>query len=720
MSRRLILPVAAAAALSLAGCATSAGNASEDESTGETADTFNPFFIASPLPYGMPQFDLIEDHHYLPAFERGMADELAEIKAIADNPESATFDNTIVAMELSGQLLGQVSRVFFNLNSAHTNPTMQEIQQTVSPQLAAHRDTIFLNSALFDRIESLYQQRDALGLDAESKRLLERYHTDFVRAGARLSDEDKDTLRELNRELASLASTFSRNVRQETIDSAVLVDSAAELDGMSSAEIQAAADAAKARGHDGKYLITLQNTTGQPPLASLTNRALRQRIHEASVNRGARDNEHDNRPVVARTMELRAERAALLGYPNHAAYVLENETAGSVEAVNSMLDDIAPRAVANARQEAADIQALIDAQDGGFKLEPWDWSFYAEQVRQARYDLDENALRPYFELESVLHNGVFYAANKLFGLSFKPRPDLPLYHPDARAWEVFEEDGSSLGLFIGDFWARDSKRGGAWMNAYVAQSGLRGTQAVVGNHQNIPKPPEGEPTLMTFDEVTTMFHEFGHAVHGLFSNVLYPTFAGTSVPRDFVEFPSQVMEMWASWPEVLANYARHYETGEPLPEELLQRVLDAQAFNEGFRTTEYIAASLVDQAWHQRSKGDVPTDTIGFEQQVLRDTGMDFRPVPPRYHSTYFSHIMGGYDAAYYAYIWSEVLDADAVEWFKENGGLERELGEHFRATLLSRGGSKDAMELYQDFAGREPSVEPLLLRRGLLDEDAR
>jgi peptidyl-dipeptidase Dcp len=720
MSRRLIVPVTVAAALSLAGCAPLSNTAAEDDGAEETADTFNPFFIASPLPYSMPQFDLIRDEHFLPAYERGMAEELAEIEAIANNPEPPTFDNTIVAMERSGRLHDRVNRVFSNLNSAHTNPTMQEIRQTVSPRRAVHEDAIYLNSALFARIETLHAQRDALGLDAESKRLLERYYTDFVRAGARLSEQDKDKLRALNQELASLASTFSRNVLQETVNSAVLVDSAAELDGLSANQVKAAADAATARGHEGKYLITLQNTTGQPPLASLTNRVLRQRIHEASVNRGARDNEHDNRPVVARTAALRAERAALLGYPNHAAYVLENETAGSVEAVNQMLADIAPRAVTNAGREGADIQALIDAQGGGFELEPWDWQFYAEQVRQARYDLDENELRPYFEMESVLHNGVFYAANRLFGLSFKPRPDLPLYHPDARAWEVFEEDGTSLGLFIGDFWARDSKRGGAWMNAYVVQSGLLGTQPVVGNHQNIPKPPEGQPTLMTFDEVTTMFHEFGHAVHGLFSDVLYPTFAGTSVPRDFVEFPSQVMEMWASWPEVLANYARHYQTGEPLPEELLQRVLDAQIFNEGFRTTEYIAASLIDQAWHQRAAGDVPTDTIGFEQDVLQATGMDYRPVPPRYHSTYFSHIMGGYDAAYYAYIWSEVLDADAVGWFKENGGLKRELGEHFRATLLSQGGSRDALELYQDFAGREPSVEPLLLRRGLLTESAR
>jgi peptidyl-dipeptidase Dcp len=710
MTQRFALPLAIMAGMALTGCEqTTAESIEVDE------DMANPFLAESTLPYGMPRFDLIDDEHYLPAYQKGMVEELAEIAAIANNPEPPTFENTIVAMEYAGQLLGRVNRVFSNLNSAHTNPRMQEVQATVAPQLAAHSDAIYLNGPLFERVEALHEKRDELGLDAESRRLLERYHTDFVRAGARLSEEDKDRLRELNQELASLSTTFAQNVLQETVNSAVFVEDVEELDGMTESEIRAAAEAAQARGHEGKYLITLQNTTGQPPLKDLTNRALRQRIHAASVNRGARDNEHDNRPVVARMAALRAERAQLLGYPNHAAYVLENETAGSVAAVNDMLAGIAPAAIANAKAEAADIQALIDKQDGGFTLQPWDWDFYAEQVRQERFDIDEAQLRPYFEMERVLHDGIFYAANRLYGLNFKPRPDLPLYHPDARAWEVFEEDGTPLGLFIGDFWARDSKRGGAWMNNYVPQSGLFGTRGVVGNHQNIPKPPVGEPTLMTFTEVETMFHEFGHALHGLFSDVKYPKFSGTSVPRDFVEFPSQVNEMWASWPEVLANYAKHHETGEPLPEELLQRALDSQQFNEGFRTTEYIAASFIDQAWHQRAAGRVPEDVVGFEAETLKATGMDFEPVPPRYRSTYFSHAFsGGYHAAYYAYIWSEVLDADAVEWFKENGGLRRENGERFRDRLLSRGGSKDAMELYRDFAGREPSIEPLLERRGL------
>jgi peptidyl-dipeptidase Dcp len=725
MTRSLVLPLTLALFV-LAACGKAPAPKPQTEDAGQGAagktDTMssdeqsNPFYAASTLPYASPPFDRIKDDHYLPAFERGMQEQLTEIEAIASDPQPPSFENTIVAMERSGRTLDRVQRVFSNLNGAHTNPQMQEVQKTVAPQIAAHQDAIFLNAPLYERVRSLHEQRQALGLDAESLRLLERYHTDFVRAGARLSEADKAKLRELNAELASLSTTFGQNVLQESNNSAVLVDSAEELDGFSDSEIEAAADAAKARGHEGKYLVALQNTTGQPPLKSLTNRALRQRIFEASIHRGARDNEHDNRPVAARSAALRAERAKLLGYPNHAAWVLENETAGTVQAVNEMLSGLAPAAVANARREAADIQARIDAQGGGFKLQAWDWDFYAAQVREARFDLDEAQLKPYFEMESVLHNGVFYAANRLYGLSFKPRPDLPLYHPDARAWEVFEADGTPLGIFIGDFYARDSKRGGAWMNSYVAPSELFGTRPVVANHQNVPKPPEGQPTLMTFTEVETMFHEFGHALHGLFSNVRYPRFSGTSVPRDFVEYPSQVNEMWAVWPEVLSNYARHHETGELLPAGLLQKVLDSQQFNEGFKTTEYVAASLLDQAWHQRAAGDVPSDTLAFEAEALRANGVDFAPVPPRYRSTYFSHIFaGGYSAAYYAYIWSEVLDAESVEWFKENGGLVRENGDHFRSTLLSRGGSRDAMELFREFAGREPSVEPLLKRRGLI-----
>jgi peptidyl-dipeptidase Dcp len=674
----------------------------------------NPFFSASTLPYQMPPFDQIQDAHYAPAFEKGMADHLAEIRQIADNPEAPTFDNTIVAMENAGDVLGRVSRVFFNLAGANTNPAMQAIQAEMAPKLAAHQDAIALDGPLFQRVKTLHDGRDQLGLDAESLRLLERYHTNFIRAGANLSDADKTRLKAMNAELATLATTFSRNVLEEVKASGVLVDDVKLLDGLSEDAITAAAEAAKAAGKEGQYLIALMNTTGQPPLASLTNRELRQRIMQASLTRNGRGGEFDNRAIVARVAKLRAERAALLGYPTHAAYVLEDETAGTVGAVNKLLSDLAPAAVANARKEAADMQAIIDAEGGGFAVEAADWAFYAEKVRKAKYDFDESQLRPYFELNRVLRDGIFHAATELYGITFKERKDLPTYHPDVMVFEVFEADGKPLGLFFGDFYARSNKRGGAWMNAYVPQNGLTGTLPVVGNHQNIPKPAAGQPTLMTFDEVTTMFHEFGHALHGLFSKVKYPEFAGTSVPRDFVEYPSQVNEMWATWPSVLANYAKHHETGEPLPQELLDKVLATEQFGQGHATTEYLAAALLDQKWHQLAANEVPSDTLAFEAQALKQAGVDYAPVPPRYRSTYFSHIMGGYSAGYYAYLWSEVLDAESVEWFKENGGLTRENGDHFRETLLSRGGSVDAMQLFRDFRGRDPEVGPLLKRRGL------
>ncbi|HRQ64630.1 MAG TPA: M3 family metallopeptidase [Xanthomonadaceae bacterium] len=676
----------------------------------------NPLLAPSPLPYQYPPFDRIRNEHFAPAFERGMAEQREEVAAIAANEEAPTFENTIVAMELAGETLGRVQRVFGNLSSAHTNPEIEAVRAEMAPKLAAHGDAIVLDEALFARINALFEQRETLGLDAESLRLLERYHRDFVRAGARLSEQDKDKLRALNAELAELQTRFSQNVLSEVNASAVLFDSAEELDGLGEAAIAAAASRASEAGHEGKYLIALQNTTGQPPNASLTNCASRQRIHEASIHRGIRGGEFDNREVVARMVKLRAERAQLLGYPNHAAFVLEVATAGSVDAVNDMLKRLAPPAVANARREAADIQAMIASEGHDFELAPWDWSFYSEKVRQQKYDFDGEALRPYFELNRVLEEGVFYSATRLFGITFKERTDLPVYQSDVRVWEVFEADGSPLGIFVGDFYARPSKRGGAWMNAYVQQNGLRETIAVVGNHLNIPKPPDGEPTLLTFDETNTLFHEFGHAVHGLFSNVRYPTFAGTSVPRDFVEYPSQVYEMWATWPEVLANYAKHHETGESIPQELLDKVQAAETFNQGFRTTEYLASSIIDQAFHQLGAGETPDDVMAFEQKTLAEWGMDFDPVPPRYRTAYFSHTFsGGYSAGYYSYIWSEVLDADSVAWFEESGGLTRENGDHFRATLLSRGGTREAMDLYRDFAGRDPKIETLLKRRGLL-----
>ena len=716
MSVRPALALAVAGAFALAACSGPSEPAATPEAAAPGTSAENPFFTPSPLPYQLPPFDLIEDAHYAPAFERGMTEQAAEIAAIAENPEPATFENTIVAMERSGQLLGRVSRVFFNLASAHTNDTIESVRSEMAPKLSAHQDTIVLNPALFARVEALYAQREDLELDAEQRRLLERYRTDFIRAGAQLDEAGKTRLREINGELASLQTTFSQNVLKEVNASAVVVDSRDELAGLSDNQIAAAAKAAEERGLAGKYVIALMNTSGQPPLSALENRALRERIMKASLARGSQDGEFDNRAILAKVAKLRAERARLLGYPNHAAYVLEDQTAGTTEAVNTMLSRLAPAAVANARREAADLQAVIDAEGGGFKLEPWDWAYYAEKVRQQRYAFDESQLKPYFEMMSVLENGVFHAAGELYGLSFKRRTDLPTYHPDVLVYEVFDADGKPLALFLGDFYARPSKRGGAWMNAYVPQSGLFGTRPVVANHLNIPKPPEGEPTLLTFDEVTTMFHEFGHALHGMFSDVTYPRFSGTSVPRDFVEYPSQVNEMWATWPQILANYARHYQTGEPMPQELLDKVQAAEQFNQGFASTEYLAASLLDQAWHQLPPEAIPgaDGLLGFEAEALRAAGVDFAPVPPRYRSTYFSHIIGGYSAGYYSYIWSEVLDADTVEWFKENGGLKRENGDHFRATLLARGGSRDAMELFRDFRGRDADITPLLQRRGL------
>jgi peptidyl-dipeptidase Dcp len=551
--------------------------------------------------------------------------------------------------------------------------------------------------------------------DAESKFLVERYYKDFVRAGAKLSEGDKEKLKKLNGELATLQTQFEQNVLKEKNASSIVVDKREELEGLTDNAIAAAATAAKEDGKEGKFVIRMMNTTSQPALDSLKNRALRERILKTSMSRNSKGGEFDNTQIVARIARLRADRAKLLGYASHAAYQLEDQTAGNVETVNKMLAGVAPAAVANARKEAADMQKVIDAQKGGFKLEAWDWDFYAEQVRKERYAFDESQLKPYLELNRVLVDGVFFAATKLYGITFKERKDLPVYLPDIRVWEVFNEDGSPLALFIADMYARPSKRGGAWANAYVPQSELFRTKPVIANHLNIPKPPEGQPTLLTWDEVKTAFHEFGHALHGMFSAVQYPRFAGTSVPRDFVEYPSQVNEMWRTWPEVLKNYAKHYQTGEVMPQELLDKVFAAEQFNEGFRTTEYLASTLLDQAWHQLGPEQVPKDTLKFEAEALKKAGVDMPQIPPRYRSPYFSHsFAGGYSAGYYSYIWSEVLDADTVDYMKANGGLTRENGDRFRATLLSRGGSMEAMKMFRNLTSREPSISHLLKRRGL------
>ena len=682
-----------------------------------TVTEANPFFADSPLPFHYPPFDRIDDSLYRPAFERGMAEQLAEVEAIADAAEAPRLDNTLVALERSGRVLERVSQVFFNLTSADTNDTLDAIRSEMAPKLSAHSDRILLNGALFERVRALYERRGELDLDDESRRLVEEYYTDFVRAGAQLPAAEQQRLRDINAELAGLETTFSQNVLSEVNGSAVAVETRAELAGLSESEIAAAAAAAADRDLDGQFLIALRNTSGQPPLASLQNRELRRRLMETSLARGSRDGEFDNRAVVSRIARLRAERAGLLGYPNHAAYSLERQTARTVGAVNERLASLAPAAVANARQEAADLQAIAAAGGHDHAVAAWDWAYYTEQVRAERYAFDASALRPYFEIDNVLRNGVFHAANRLYGLTFRERTDLPVYHPDVRVFDVIDAGGEPLALFLADYYARPSKRGGAWMSSFVSQSDLLGTKPVVANCLNVPKPPAGEPTLLTFDEVETMFHEFGHALHGFFSAVRYPYFSGTAVPRDFVEYPSQVNEMWATWPEVLRNYAVHHETGEPMPAELLDKVLASETFNQGFATTEYLAASLLDQAWHQLPAGDVPDadGVVAFEAAALAQAGVALDTVPPRYRSTYFSHIWSsGYSAGYYSYIWAEVLDADTVEWFRESGGLTRENGDRFRAMLLSRGGSRDAMELFRAFRGREPDIAPLLARRGL------
>jgi len=678
-------------------------------------DASNPFAQVSSLPFHYPAFDKIKDAHFKPAFDAGMREHLREVAGIAANKAAPTFENTIVALERSGRLLARVSTTFSNLQSANTNDALDAIDREMSPKLAAHSDAIYMNDKLWQRVKAIYDKRDSLKLDAESKHLVERYRRDFVRAGANLSAADKDKLKAYNGEIASLQSTFAQNVLKEANASALVVNTRAELAGLADADIDAAAAEAKKRGLDGKYVIALANTTIQPQMALMTNRATRERLMAASLARGSHGGEFDSRALVLRLAKLRAEKATLLGYANYAAYSLEEETAKTPEAVNKLLGELAAPAVNNAKKEAAEIQKVIDAEKGGFKVAAQDWSFYTDKVRQAKYAFDESQLKPYFELNNVVQNGVFFAATKEFGITFKERKDLPVYDPDVRTFDVFDANGKQLAIFILDYYARPNKQGGAWMNEYVTQSALLDNHPVVANHLNIPKPAAGQPTLLTYDEVRTAFHEFGHALHGMFSNVKYPTFGGANTPRDFVEYPSQVNEMWATWPEVLANYAKHYQTGAPMPKELLDKVQASKKFNMGFVTTEYLAASLLDQRWHQITPAQVPADVLGFEAQALKEAGVDFAPVPPRYRTTYFSHSFSlGYSAGYYAYLWSEKLDADTVEWFKENGGLLRKNGDHFRQTLLSRGGSADAMDLFRNFRGRDATIEPLLERRGL------
>ena len=672
----------------------------------------NPFLAKSNLEYELPPFAEISEDHYLPAFYTGMEEQLAEVEKITSQAE-VTFENTLVALEASGGILSRVAAVFYNKSSSDTNEAIDKIEAEIAPKLAAHSDKIKLNQKLFARITHLVDS--GLDLNSEDSWLLKRYHRDFLHAGAGLSDSQREEIKKINEELSTLQTEFSKRVLSETNDLALFVDEVKELDGLSENQIKACKAAADARGMKDKYMIGAVNFTGHPLLRSIKNRELRKKVMQASLSKGLRGNGFDTREVLLKMVKLRAKRAEIFGKSSHAQYSLSEQTAGSPERVHTMLRKIAPAALANAKAEGRDLERLAKL-DGIEKLESWDWDYYTEKVRAEKYDLDTSLMKPYFELESVLFKGVFFSAGKLYGMSFKERPDLVTYHPGARAFEVFNEDGSKIGLYIADFYTRDSKRGGAWMNSLVKQSHLLNQLPVVVNNLNIPKPPEGEATLLTLDETTTLFHEFGHAIHGLLSNVKYPRFSGTAVQRDFVEFPSQVNEMWILDPQIVDNYARHYQSGERLPQSWIDKLEESSTFNEGHATTSYMAAAILDLAWHSLSSDEVVSDVEKFEAEAIESYGLAYDCVPTRYRSSYFSHIFaGGYSAGYYGYIWAEVFDADTGEWFKENGGLTRENGDHLRGKLMSQGGSIDSLEMFRNFRGRDAVIEPLLKRRGLV-----
>jgi peptidyl-dipeptidase Dcp len=663
----------------------------------------NPFFQPSPLFDQAPPFNRIHDGDYQPALEEGMRQQLAEIHQIAAQQAAPTFDNTIVAMERSGALLTRAYKVFSAMTGANTNDTLERAQAVMAPKLAAHRDAFFLNDKLFRRVATLYTRRDSLGLNAEQRFLVERYYRDFVRAGAKLGESDKTRLKALNGEEATLSTSFQKKLLAATKAGALVIDDRRQLDGLSDAEIAAVAQ-------DGKWVLKLQNTTQQPVQSSLTNRDVRKRLFDASIQRAEHGDSNDTRALITRLGQLRAEKAKLLGYPTYAAYALDDEMTKTPERAIKLLSDIAQPAVAKAGEEQARMQTLA-----GYTLEPWDWQYYAEQVRKKDYALDESQIKPYFELDRVLHDGVFFAAHQLYGLTFRERKDIPVYQPDVRVFEVFDADGSSLALWYCDYFKRDNKNGGAWEDTFVEQSTLLGTKAVAFNVANFTKPAPGQPALLSYADVVTMFHEFGHALHSMFSHVEYPRFAGTSTPTDFVEFPSQFNEHWALEPSVVANYAKDYRTGAPMPQELIDKIKRSRTFNQGYALTEYLEASLLDLAWHTIPPGTATGDVDAFEAAALERYHVAVHDVPPRYRSTYFSHIWdSGYAAGYYAYLWSEILDDDAYAWFVEHGGLTRDNGQRFRDMILSRGGTIEAADMYRAFRGRDPTVDALLENRGL------
>ena len=682
---------------------------------GARATPANALLAPSRLPFQAPPFDAIKNDDFAPAFDEGMRQQDAEVEAIANNPAAPTFENTLVALERSGQTLSRVRMVFNALASANTNDVLQRLQEEVAPKLSAHDDAIMLNTRLFSRIEKLYNTRDRLHLDAESKRLVEFQYQQFVMAGARLSDAGKATLQKLNAEDAALSAKFMTELLAAAKESALVVSDQADLSGLSASELAAAAEAAKARQLEGKWLLALSNTTQQPVFESLTNRATRERLFHASWTRAERGDANDTRATISRLAEIRAEKAKLLGMTNFAAWRLQDQMAKTPEQVQHFLDDLVPAATKQAQAEAKDIQKLIDEQRGGLALQPWDWVFYANQVRKAQFDLDANQIKPYFELNRVLQDGVFFAAHELYGLTFKERHDLPVYQPDVRVFEVFDQNGSHLGIIYFDYFTRDNKNGGAWMDVVVLQSKLLGTRPVIYNVANFTKPAPGQPALISVDDVTTMFHEFGHALHGLFANQRYPALSGTAVARDFVEFPSQFNEHWALDPAVFTHYARHYRTGAAMPADLVDKIKRAAKFNQGYALTELLAAADLDMAWHTLPSGTGAQDADRFEAAALTRTHLDLPQVPPRYRSSYFLHIWAnGYNAGYYAYLWTEMLDDDAFAWFTEHGGLLRANGQRFRNLILSRGNTEDYVKMYRDFRGRDPDVGPMLAQRGL------
>jgi peptidyl-dipeptidase Dcp len=678
----------------------------------------NPFYAASILPLQAPPFDKIKDNDYQPAIDAGMAQQREEVRAIAENSDPPTFENTLVALEKSGQLFYRVMLVFNAVTGANRSPELEKLQEVEAPRLAAHKDAIFLDSKLFHRVETIYKQRESLRLDLESVRLVEYYHEQFVHAGAKLSEADKAALKKLNEEESTLSAAFSTKLQNATKAAAYVAKDKAALAGLSDTRLKGASQAAKDRGIDG-YVIPLQNTTQQPDLASLSERATRQGIFENSWNRAERGGESDTRETVARMAQVRAQKAKLLGFPNFGAWKLQDQMAKTPEAAMKFMDALVPSSTAKAVGEGNDIQALIDAQKGGFTLQPWDWDFYAQQVRKAKYDLDEEQVKPYFELDRVLQDGVFYAANQLYGITFKERHDIPVYHPDVRVFDVFDTDGKPLALFYCDYFKRDNKNGGAWMDVFVNQSKLLGTLPVVYNVANFAKPAPGQPALLSFRDVTTMFHEFGHALHGMFADTKYPSLSGSQVARDFVEFPSQFNENWASYPAVFNHYAKHYQTGVPMPAELVAKVKKSSKFNQGYALTEIVAAAELDMQWHTLPAGAALENVDDFEVQALKQKNLFLSAVPPRYRSSYFAHVwQDEYAAGYYAYLWAEMLDHSAFQWFEDHGGMTRANGDRFRQMILSRGNTEELGKMYSEWRGGEPTIEPMLKFRGLVPEE--